>query len=204
MADERELIFAEEFDGNELDLTVWVPHYLPAWSSRARTHATYTVARSELRLWIPPTQDLWVGEDHVPPIRVSGIQSGTFSGPVGSTAGQPYRDGPTVREEQPTMWGWTADHGRLEMRARGMVGPRSMFAWWLDGLEDVPEHSGEICVFEIFGDALEPGSAAVGMGLKKFRDPAIVHDFDTPRLAIDPADFHAYAVDWNSDRADFL
>jgi hypothetical protein len=102
------------------------------------------------------------------------------------------------------MWGWTADHGRLEMRARGMVGPRSMFAWWLDGLEDVPEHSGEICVFEIFGDALEPGSAAVGMGLKKFRDPAIVHDFDTPRLAIDPADFHAYAVDWNSDRADFL
>ena len=28
-------VFADEFDDAALDTDVWVPHYLPAWSSRA-------------------------------------------------------------------------------------------------------------------------------------------------------------------------
>ena len=30
------LVFEDDFDGPELDPAVWLPHYLPAWSSRAR------------------------------------------------------------------------------------------------------------------------------------------------------------------------
>ena len=41
------------------------------------------------------------------------------------------------------------------------------------------------------------------MGIKAFRDPALTHDFDAPRLPIDVADFHTYAVDWDSDEAVF-
>jgi len=79
--------FHDDFDGPGLDTAVWVPHYLPMWSSRAESAATYTVGDSELRLSIPPEQGLWCPGDH-DPLRVSGIQSGVFSGPVGSTTGQ--------------------------------------------------------------------------------------------------------------------
>jgi hypothetical protein len=50
-----------------------------------------------------------------------------------------------------------------------------------------------------------PGeSAAVGMGLHPFRDPGVVEDFAAPRLPLDVAGFHTYAVDWTAERADFL
>src|SRR6185436_321107 len=161
------VVFEDDFDLHELDRNVWLPHYLPAWSSRAATAATYTIHDSCLNLTIPPGQGLWCAENHNPPLRVSGIQSGNFSGPAGSTIGQqPYRAGLTVREAQETFWGWTPEQGYIEIRARGIVAQRSMFAFWLVGLEDQPERSAEICVAEIFGDAVVAGeSAAVGMGL---------------------------------------
>jgi hypothetical protein len=204
--DGLELVFADEFDDPELDRAVWLPHYLPAWSSLAATAATYDIAESCLRLSIPPDQGVWCAGEHTPELRVSGIQSGNFSGPVGGTTGQqPYRDGLTVREQQETFWGLTPESGYIELRARGVVSPRSMVAFWMVGLEDQPERSAEICVAEVFGKAVEPGeSAAVGMGLHPFRDPAVVDDFDAVRLPIDVADFHTYAVDWTAERAEFL
>jgi hypothetical protein len=200
------LTFEDDFDAVELNREVWLPHYLPAWSSRAETVATYAIRDSCLHLTIPPSQGLWCGGEHWPPLRASGIQSGNFSGPVGSTIGQqPYRDGLTVREEQEAFWGWTPQPGFIEMRARGVVTPRSMVGFWLVGLEDQPQRSAEILVAEIFGDAVVAGeSAAVGMGLRAFRDPAVTGDFEAIRLPIDVADFHTYAVDWTADKADFL
>lgn len=80
-----------------------------------------------------------------------------------------------------------------------------MVAWWLVGLEDRPERCAEICVFEVFGHAVEPGrSAAVGMGFKRFRDPAVAQDFAASRLPIDVAGFHDYAVDWRAEEAAFF
>ena len=200
------LTFEDDFDAAELDREVWLPHYLPAWSSRAETAATYAIRDSCLHLIIPPNQGLWCGGDHMPPLRASGIQSGNFSGPVGSTIGQqPYRDGLTVREEQQTFWGWTPQQGYIELRARGVVTPRSMVGFWLVGLEDQPERSAEILITEIFGEAVVAGeSAAVGTGLRAFRDPAVTEAFEAVRLPIDVADFHTYAVDWTADKADFL
>ncbi len=194
----------DDFDDPDLDRDVWVPHYLPQWSSRAATAAAYEVRDSCLRLYLPEDAPLWCPEDH-PPLRVSGIQSGVFSGPVGSTVGQqPVRPGAVVREEQPAHWGWTPRYGLLEMRARATVTPRSMVAWWLVGLEDVPERCGELCVMEVFGDAVDPvEGAAVGAGTHPFRDPRLVEDFAAPRPGIDVADWHTYAVDWRPDGAAF-
>jgi hypothetical protein len=200
--------FLDHFDGTDLDLGVWVPHYLPMWSSRAESAATYATAESELRLTIPPEHGLWCPGDH-DPLRVSGIQSGVFSGEVGSTIGQqPFRDGLVVREFQPTQWGWTPQYGLLEVRARMDLSPRAMAAVWMVGLEDEPSRSGEICIFEVFGDALEAEgggpTAAVGMGVHPFRDPAITDEFEAPRLAIDVSELHVYAADWRPGRVDFL
>ena len=201
--------FSDEFDGSDLDTEVWIPHYLPMWSSRAESAATYALEESELRLTIPPEQGLWCTPDHDPPLRVSGIQSGVFSGAVGSTVGQqPFRDGVVVRESQPTQWGWTPHHGLLEVRARMDLLPGSMAAVWMVGLEDEPSRCAEICIFEVFGETLRSRdgqlSAAVGMGVHAFRDPAMTEEFAAPRVAIDVAEFHVYAADWQPGRIEFL
>ena len=198
----------DHFDGRELDTDVWVPHYLPQWSSKAESAATYAVAGSELRLTIPPEQGLWCADVHDPPLRVSGIQSGVFSGEVGSSVGQhAFRDGLEVREHQPAQWGWTPEYGVLEVRARMELSPRSMASVWMVGLETEPEQSGELNVFEIFGDTLENGAggptAAVGMGVHPFRDPALEDEFDAQRMPIDVSEFHVYAADWQRGRVDW-
>jgi len=196
----------DDFDGRELDRSRWLPHYLPAWSSLAATAADHEVRDSCLVLRIGPEQGLWCADDHQPPLRVSGVQSGNHSGPVGSTTGQqPFHEGLTVREEQETFWGWTPRLGRIEITARLELSPRSMASCWLVGRELTRRESAEICVFEVFGDAVDPGrSADVGAGLHPFGDPDVAEDFATTRLPIDVTDFHTYAVDWTPDEATFL
>lgn len=197
--------FVDDFDGPELDTDVWLPHYLPMWSSREATRASYRIEQSCLVLDIPPDHGLWLPEDHHPPLRLSGVQSGSRSGPVGSTGGQQaVHPGQVVREEQPAFAGHLQDHGHLEIRCRMAVSPRSMAAFWLCGFEEQPDHCGEICVMEVFGKDVVPGeSAEVGVGLKQIRDPNLAQDFAAPRLPIDVAGFHTYAVDWNAQEAVF-
>lgn len=198
--------FRDDFDGRDLDREVWLPHYLPAWSSRAATAASYRVEDSCLVLDVPVDHPVWCPGDHEPPLRVSGMQSGSFSGPVGSTRGQQrFREGQVVREEQPRFEGWLPSSGHVEIRCRMTLSPRSMAAMWLAGFEEDEEQlqCGELCVVEIFGRSVRDGSCEVGVGIKAFRDPALSQDFAAPRLAIDPADFHTYAVDWEAREAVF-
>ena len=187
----------EHFTGDTLDGSVWLPYYLPHWSSRAASAATYRVRDGELCLSIPPDQPLWCPGVHETPLRVSCVQSAEFSGPVGSPlGGQPFTEGLLVAEEQEDFRGYTPLYGHVEMRARAVITPRSMVAFWMSGIEDTPQHSGEICVMEVFGDAVGVGTAKVGMGLHKFRDPVLIEDFAAVPLPIDVSEFHTYGVDW--------
>ena len=175
---------------------------MPAWSSRAESAASYEIRDSCLRLYIPPEQGAWSPDVHKPPIRVSAIQSGNWSGPVGSTRGQqPFRNGLIVREEQEAFWGWTPGPGRIEIRMRMNITARSMGAFWLIGREVEPQESAEILVAEIFGRDVIPGeSADIGCGLRAFNDPAVIGDFATVRVPIDIRDFHTYVADWTPER----
>jgi hypothetical protein len=196
--------FRDDFDGSELDRSVWFPHYLPAWSSRAETAAVHRMESSCLELSVPPEQGLWCPDDHPEPLRVSGIQSGSWSGPVGSTAGQQrFRDGLVVKEEQPRLTGWLPEHGEVAIRCRMDLSPRSMAAMWLSGFEEDPDQSGEICVVEIFGRSIDDGTAEVGVGVKRLNDPHLVHQFAAPRLAVDVGEMHEYAVAWDDRTARF-
>lgn len=196
----------ERFDGGTLDEAVWTPAYLPAWSSRAEAAATWRVDGDGLTLSIPPEQGLWCPDLHDPPLRVSAVQSANWSGPVGSTRGQqPFRDGLTVREEQPARWGFTPHHGRIEVECRATLTPSAMFSAWMVGLEDEPDRCGEICIVEVFGDALKDGpTAALGAGIHAFRDPRLREEFAAPRTAIDVTRDHVYAVDWRPGAVDVL
>jgi len=188
----------EHFDGEHLDPDVWVPYYLAHWSSRAESAATWSIRDGALHLTIPHGQSLWCPDRHEEPLRVSCIQSASFSGPVGSTIGpQPFRDGLVVREQQPTLWGYTPRGGHIEVRMRARVDAASMFAFWLSGIEDQPERSGEICVAEIFGSSIRDAGAEVGMGIHRFRDPALVEAFTAVPMELDTTIDHDYAVDWS-------
>ena len=48
--------------------------------------------------------------------------------------------------------------------ARPSITARSMFAFWMSGIEDRPERSGEICVAEMFGDAVADGTPRSASG----------------------------------------
>lgn len=192
-------------DFTAFDPEVWLPHYLPHWSSRAESAATWAVEDSALVLSIPPDQPRWCPDTHDGALRVSGVQSGCFSGPVGSTVGQqPFAAGQTVREEQPLWTVWTPEGGLLEVTARMELSARSMASVWLVGIEDEPDRCGEICVFEVFGDAIDGDSAAVGQGIHAFRDPQLTESFDAAHHRLDVAAWHTYAVDWREDRTVFL
>ncbi len=202
MASRREL--DETFASPSLDPDVWFPYYLPHWSSRAQSAATYSIRANELHLSIPVDQPLWCPDTHDIPLRVSCIQTGSYAGPLGSTIGQqPFRDGLRVEEEQPEKWGYTPCYGEVEVRMRGDISPRSMFAFWMSGIENEPERSGEICVAEVFGDAVGEGHADVGMGLHAFRDPSLVEEFAVAPLRIDVAEFHTYGIDWRPGSVSF-
>src|SRR6478609_7367999 len=110
------MALVDDFDGPDLDPDVWLPHYLPMWSSREATRASYRLEASCLVLDIPPDHGLWLPDDHPTPLRLSGIQSGNRSGPMGSTDGQQaVYDGQLVREEQPEFTGHLQDGGHLEV-----------------------------------------------------------------------------------------
>jgi hypothetical protein len=189
MTSERKAL-DERFTGDTLDPDVWLPYHLPHWSSRAQSAATYSVRDGELHLSIPPDQPLWCGDLHEEPIRISCVQSAHLDGQ------QPFQPGLAVREEQPEFWGYTPLYGNIEVRMRGTISARSMFAFYLSGIEDQPDHSGEICVAEIFGSDVQPDVAHVGIGVKKLRDPVLAQEFSADPLPIDVSEFHTYAVDW--------
>ena len=203
----------EEIDerfGTGLDETVWTPAYLPAWSSAQASAATYAVDAEGLRLSIPPEQPLWCPDLHDGPLRVSAVQSGNWSGPVGSTRGQqPFQPGLVVAEAQPPQWGFTPHYGYIEVTCRATLSPRSMFSAWMVGLEDQPERCGEICLVEVFGDSVVSGTGgvtmvALGRGIHRFRDPALAEEFSADPYPLDVSQLHRYAVDWQPGRVDFF
>lgn len=191
----------EHYEGSDLAADTWVPWYLPHWSSRAGSRASYDVSGSVLRLSIPTAQGLWCADRHSPPLRTSTIASGLYAGPLGSTVGQqPFADGLTVTEEQDPFRGWLVSDGRVTVRARADITRRSMVSVWMTGLEDEPDRSGEVCVFEVFGDTVTPTEAGVGTGIHAFRDPALREDFAVTPVALDLREWHDYSVSMGPGR----
>ena len=187
----------------DLDGSRWLPHHLPHWSSREAAAARFTTGPDGLQLHIDRDQPAWCPEFDGT-TRVSSLQTGLFAGPLGSPVGQHRFGGrPLVREEQPTLRLYTPTYGLFELRARASADPACMVALWMIGLEDVPEHSGEICVAEIFGRGVGPASATVGLGVHPFGDPTLVDDFRTVALPIDARQPHTYAMGWTPGRVAF-
>jgi hypothetical protein len=199
-----DLEFEDTFEGDSLDESRWVPHYLPHWSSRERSAARYELGGGRLRLLIEADQEPWCPEWDGN-VRVSSLQTALFAGPVGSTVGQ-HRFSPdaVVRETQRNVRLYTPQYGLFEVRAKALDDPLAMVALWMIGYGDQPDRSGEICVCEIFGRDVGPSEVAVGMGVHPFGDPRIVDEFAAERLPIDAREFHVYAAEWTPEHVAFF
>jgi hypothetical protein len=136
---------------------------------------------------------------------VSNIQTGSFSGPVGSDRGtHRHRPGMTVRTAQPTRRLYTPSTGMVEARLRATADPTCMLAVWLVGFEEAaPEQSGEICIAELYGHALGPGGSRVRLGIKAHHDPRLREDMTDVPLGIDASDWHTYAAAWTAQETRF-
>ena len=189
---------ADEFADPGLNERLWIPSYLPHWSSSSASRARYALRDGSLHLRIEVDQPPWYPElDGW--TRVSSLQTGVFAGPRGSSIGQHrFREGLVVREDVANRALYTPTYGLFECRARVIADPNNMVALWMIGYEDQPERSAEICVFEIFGRDVAADHAGIGMGLHPFGDPAIHDEFTRERVAIDATEFHTYAARWTA------
>jgi hypothetical protein len=199
-----EVEFDERFAAPELDRERWVDHYLPHWTTPDRSAARYELEPGLLRLRIDADQPAWRTEDGE--MRVSNIQTGTFSGPQGSAIGQHrHRPDLMVVTPQPTRRLYTPSSGLAEAVLRASPDPTCMLAFWLVGFEEEsPESSGEICVVELFGHAIGPRRSALRIGVKSNNDPRLRQDMDEVTLDLGAADWHTYSAEWTADQVRFF
>jgi hypothetical protein len=188
--------FRDGFAAGRLDPARWIPAYLPQWTTPDRSAARYRFEGGRLVLEITADTEPWCPA-HDGDVRVSSIQTGVRSGPVGSPLGQHrFADGLTVVTAQPPRRLYVPRHGRIAIRAAASADVRAMVALWMIGFEDRPEDSGEILVMEIFGRDVTPGRASVGMGVRPHHDPRLVDDFGQVELDLDATEAHDYVADW--------
>jgi hypothetical protein len=195
----------DDFGGGELDAAVWIPGYLPQWTEPARSQARYDLGPGDdvspggLRLRIDADQPAWREADG--PMRVSGIQTGAFSGPLGSETGTHRHrpDGLEVVTEQPTSRLWTPSAGDVSVRMSASGDPSCLTAVWLVGFEKSAQADcGEICIAELFG-----GSSVVRLGIKAHHDPRLVDEMQDLPLAIDATEPHDYGARWSAAGVEF-
>lgn len=197
------LEFQDEFDRLELDLSKWIPNYLPHWSSRGRSMPNYRFEDSNLILEITEDQPPWCPEFDGQN-RASVIQTGQFSGPLGSKLGQiRFSEALQVREEQANQKKYTPQYGYIEIRNKGLNSGGNHVSLWLCGYEDKSENSAEICLFEIVGSRTTATSSKINYGVHKWTDPHITEEFYEEVFELDATKFHIFAVDWTPDRIDF-
>jgi hypothetical protein len=198
-----ELEVEDDFEQPILNRGLWLPFYLPHWSSRTASAAHYEIGGGSLRLQIDADQGPWCPEFDGD-VRVSSLQTGLFAGPVGSGVGQHrFREGLVVREAQRNLALYLPRYGLFELRARALDDPAVMVALWMIGYEDEPTRSAEICICEIFGRDVGARQSRIGMGVHPFGDSSITEEFAAEALPIDARASHLYAAEWTPNLVAF-
>jgi beta-glucanase (GH16 family) len=198
------LEFNDEFDGPSLDTHKWIPYYLPYWSSRALSAPNYSFEDSNLVLQITKEQQPWCPEFDGE-VRCSSIQTGIFSGPVGSQLGQHrFSSACVVREAQTNIQTYTPQYGYFELRAKGLKTSANHVALWMIGYEDSPERSAEIAIFELLGAHTSSTSSGVRYGVHPWGDPNIKDEFYEDYFKMDAAHYHIYGLEWTPTHLDFF
>jgi hypothetical protein len=194
------LEFTDGFETGRLAPDRWIDAYLPHWTTPPRALARYDLDADGLRLRIDADQPPWRDEDG--PMRVSNLQTGQFSGPLGSALGtHRYTEGMVVRTEVPLRRLWTPSGGLAEATLTASADPTCMLAIWLVGLEvDSPADSGEITVAELFGRNASPSGSQLTTGVKALNDPRLTTRTLDVTVPFDTTEPHTYSAVWDASR----
>ncbi len=197
------LEFNDDFDGDALNLNNWIPYYLPQWSSRERSAPRYHIAESALVLRIDEDQAPWCPEFDRD-VKCSSLQTGLYAGEVGSPYGQHrFNKNVVVREAQTTQRTYTPLYGYFEARVKAVKHPCILVALWMIGFEETPHESGEIALFELFGDQITEATSEVRYGVHPWADVNLTDEFYRETLPMDATQFHIYAAEWTPTHIDF-
>jgi hypothetical protein len=195
-----ETVFVEDFRARILDQSRWVDHYLPHWTTPERSRARWALTDDGLQLRIEADQLDWRPEDA--PLRVSNLQTATFSGPLGSTRGthRHRADGLTVRTVTPTRLLWAPRAGEVEATLTASLDRGCMLAVWLVGTEhEASADNGEVCVFEIDADAVGTASTRARVGVKAHHDRRLVTDMREVDVAVGAGQAHTWSARWGAE-----
>lgn len=193
----------DEFESSILDITKWIPYYLPQWSSREKSKPNYRLQDGTLLLEITHDQQPWCPEFDGE-VKASSIQTGLFAGPVGSKQGQlQFNPDLVVREAQMNTKLYTPRYGYFECRAKCSNVAGNHVSLWMIGYEETPEQSGEIAMFEVFGKDVDETSATVCYGVHPWGDTTLTDEFYRDLLEIYATAFHIYAFEWTPSHIDF-
>lgn len=197
-APDRAPDFEDLFSAPALRGDLWVDHYLPHWTTPDRSQARYEMVQpSGVRSRIDQDQLDWREEDA--PLRVSNLQTASFSGPLGSDRGihRHRPDGLTVRTETGQRLLWAPASGRVDITISASIDPGCMIAAWLVGIENLsPNDSGEICIFEIDAGAVGDDLSRARCGLKAHGDSRLATDMVEVSIPVDAARPHTWSVVW--------
>lgn len=181
------------------DPRLWIDSYLPHWTTPERARARYSRRSEGLVLHIDADQPDWRTADA--PLRVSNLQTGSFSGPLGSTRGTHRHrpDGLTVQTPTPLQLLWAPAAGRVDIEVSASRDPDCMLAAWLVGTEHRdPRESGEVCIFEI--DARESGDGwTARTGIKAHHDERLTTRMTQVSLPFDASTPHVWTAIWGDD-----
>lgn len=193
----REPDLEDDFSAPSLRRELWLDHYLPHWTTPERSRARYDVDAPGLRLRIDRDQPDWRDEDA--PMRVSNLQTGSFSGEPRSTRGTHRHrpDGLVVRTVAPLQLLWAPSGGRVDVTVSASTDDGCMTAAWLVGTEHLSAgHAGEICLFEIDADKIAPARTAARCGVKAHHDTSLVTDMAEVVVPIDASAPHTWTALW--------
>jgi hypothetical protein len=193
-APDREPELDDDFSAG-LNPQRWVASYLPQWTTPERARARYEITPAGVGLRIDADQPDWRPEDA--PLRVSNLQTGVYSGPVGSALGtHRHRDDLDVRTDTSQRLLFTPSRGRIEITVSASPDVNCMAAAWLVGTEHrSPTESGEICIFEIDADAIGE-TTVVRTGIKAHHDPRLTTDMTEVAIPVNASSPHTWTVIW--------
>lgn len=185
VAPERELLFADEFNGGALDRDKWIVIGPDFW------------VNNEQQAYIDDPSTIAFRSD------VPGAEGGALVlRPVFKPGADPKaeRNAPFVSGRIESQGKFDFQHGRAEARIKLPDNVGVWPAFWLLGNDRWPD-TGEIDIMEYVGEKDWIGVALHGPGYSG--ETPLVNKFFFPE-GVDVTDWHTYAVEWTDEQIDFL
>lgn len=182
------LIFHDEFNGNSIDRSKWIPEYLPSWpKDRSVCKTTYEMENGIIKLIIDKNSK----NEFDKGMFISGFMSASRTGLHRYDAKRKALHQINTEATQINQYGY------YEMRAKMQIGGGVHCAWWLIGFEDDPNQSCEIDIFEILGTDVN----RVWSTVHSWKDATIKYHTEHPLFANKSLadEFHVYGFEWTPE-----